>query len=198
MQTGSLPFAMRSTPDLPPSYASVMTVQETPAPAQTSTIDPLDENKFEDPPPYSIVVASIDMQERNAEVSEEQYVPPATSTKKDDSTVASATADLATMSHMCSQERWFTVVQISPTKGKWNRHWKMPKYTKNVRVNFWISDLSSVKAIVIFKTSPTRRVSARKTTNQNLYNRFIVNERMRIYCEWKDRNTYWKNFNRFS
>lgn len=102
LQTGSLAFAMRSTPDLPPSYASVMNVQETSAPVRTSTIDPSDENKFEDPPPYSIVIASTNMQERNAVVLNERYMPPAASTKKDDCTVASATSDLATVSHVSS------------------------------------------------------------------------------------------------
>ncbi|XP_011876427.1 PREDICTED: uncharacterized protein LOC105566766 [Vollenhovia emeryi] len=91
-QTGPLTFAIRSTPDLPPSYASVMTVQGTSAPPRVPAES--HEDKFEDPPPYSIVIASINMQERNAEVSSEQHVPRAGPAKKND-TVASATSGLA-------------------------------------------------------------------------------------------------------
>lgn len=59
--------------DLPPSYASVVTMQTT-----TSTTSPRtpDEDKYEDPPSYSIVIASLDnSQNRNAEISSESNVP---------------------------------------------------------------------------------------------------------------------------
>ncbi|XP_071566833.1 uncharacterized protein [Temnothorax nylanderi] len=110
-QAGPLAFTMRSAPDLPPSYASVVTVQGTSGtPGQTSgTVDPPGENKFlEDPPPYAIVVASINMQERNAEVSNEPYVLPVALTKKYDrydAAVASASSGLASASHTCPHPR---------------------------------------------------------------------------------------------
>lgn len=80
-QTGSSTIAVHSTPDLPPSYASVVAVQGPSMSTQTSvTIGP-PEDKFENPPPYSIAIASINAQEQNVEISREQ--PPA-STEKDD------------------------------------------------------------------------------------------------------------------
>jgi len=98
LQTGPSALAVRSTPDLPPSYASVTTVQGTSIHARTSMIiDPPGEDKFEDPPPYSIVIASTNMQ--NTEVSRERRVPPAF-TKKDD-----AAASTTSASHTCQYPR---------------------------------------------------------------------------------------------
>lgn len=103
-QAGSLAFPIRSTPDLPPPYASVATVQGTlPSVRASGTIVvPPGEDKFEDPPPYSIVIASINMRERDAEVSGERHVSPVASPKKHD---ASVTSGLASASHACPHPR---------------------------------------------------------------------------------------------
>ncbi|CAL1679795.1 unnamed protein product [Lasius platythorax] len=61
--------------DLPPSYASVVTTQTT---TSTSPGALSGEDKYEDPPPYSIVIASLDntQENRNAEISSESNVSP--------------------------------------------------------------------------------------------------------------------------
>ncbi|XP_018401062.1 PREDICTED: uncharacterized protein LOC108778388 [Cyphomyrmex costatus] len=92
-QAGSSTYAVHSSPDLPPSYASVMTVQGTSRPTQMSTtINPSNEDKFENPPPYSIVIASINAaQEQNVEMSRERHVP-SVSTEKNDAAVSTTSA----------------------------------------------------------------------------------------------------------
>lgn len=97
LQTGSLAF-VRPTPDLPPSYASVMTVQETSTPAWVPrTVDP-GEDKFQDPPPYSVVIASTNMQEQNTEIPSEWHAPSTAPVKKDVA-VASVTSGSNSASH---------------------------------------------------------------------------------------------------
>lgn len=114
-----------------------MTVQGTSIPIRTSvTIDPPNEDKFEDPPPYSIVITSTNVQERNAQVSSEQHVPPATSSKKDDA-VASATSALASVSLTCPQPRWFLLL-IKLVLQKMIGLRKMPNRIKDGRKNEWV------------------------------------------------------------
>ncbi|KAL0134681.1 hypothetical protein PUN28_001459 [Cardiocondyla obscurior] len=94
-----LAFAVRSPPDLPPSYASVVTVPGSSAPVRASeTGGSSGDNKFEDPPPYSIVISSIREQEQNAGISSERCVPPAVSAKRND-IVITVSPDLASASH---------------------------------------------------------------------------------------------------
>lgn len=96
LQTVSSAFTVRSTrSDLPPSYASVMSIQGTST--SPRTIDPPGEDKFEDLPPYSVVIASINAQEQNVEASREWHVSSASMKKND--TVASTTSALASVSH---------------------------------------------------------------------------------------------------
>ncbi|XP_011166192.1 uncharacterized protein LOC105200370 [Solenopsis invicta] len=101
-QAGSSPYMVHLTPDLPPSYASVVTVQEASTRA-SNTDDSLGQDKFEDPPPYSIVIASTNVQEQNTEISAEEHVPPpAASTRKDDATISTiSTSALVFASHTC-------------------------------------------------------------------------------------------------
>ncbi|GAB1863896.1 hypothetical protein CAJAP_04975 [Camponotus japonicus] len=73
--------------DLPPSYTSV-TMQTT-----TSTSQASDEDKYEDPPPYSVVIASLDnSQNPNAEISSESNVSPFKFTKTRVADVSAATS----------------------------------------------------------------------------------------------------------
>lgn len=75
--------------DLPPSYASVVTMQTT-----TSTSPRVsDEDKYEDPPSYSVVIASLDnSQNQSAEISSESNVSPFKFTKNRVANVAAATS----------------------------------------------------------------------------------------------------------
>jgi len=104
LQAESSAYAVHSSPDLPPSYASVMTVQGTSRSTQMlTTINPSSEDKFENPPPYSIVIASINAaQEQNVEMSRERHVP-SVSTKKNE--VAVLTSTLASVSQTYPQPR---------------------------------------------------------------------------------------------
>ncbi|XP_012535913.2 uncharacterized protein LOC105836431, partial [Monomorium pharaonis] len=103
-QTGSSVFTVRLPPDLPPSYASVVTVQGTTGPNRTSETVVPGQDKFEDPPPYSIVIASTNAQERNAEVSSENRAPTAASARKDDASV-STISTLNVASHASPHSR---------------------------------------------------------------------------------------------
>ncbi|XP_012057482.1 PREDICTED: uncharacterized protein LOC105620601 [Atta cephalotes] len=102
-QAESSAYAVHSSPDLPPSYASVMTVQGTSRSTQMlTTINPSSEDKFENPPPYSIVIASINAaQEQNVEMSRERHVP---STKKNEVAILT-TSTLASVSQTYPQPR---------------------------------------------------------------------------------------------
>ncbi|KAM0725952.1 hypothetical protein ACS0PU_008033 [Formica fusca] len=86
--------------DLPPSYTSVVTTQTT-----TSTSPRVsDEDKYENPPPYSIVIASLNnTQEQNAEISSESDVSSSKFRKSSAADAAAATS--ASTSLACPQER---------------------------------------------------------------------------------------------
>ncbi|KAL6423700.1 hypothetical protein ACFW04_010299 [Cataglyphis niger] len=78
--------------DLPPSYTSVVTTQTT-----TSAFPrAFDDDKYEDPPPYSIVIASLNnTQERNAEISSESGMTSSKFRKNSATDAASASTSLA-------------------------------------------------------------------------------------------------------
>lgn len=80
--------------DLPPSYTSVTMQTATSTSPQAS-----DEDKYEDPPPYSVVIASLDnSQNRNVEISSESNVLPFKFTKigvADGSAATSSSTSLA-------------------------------------------------------------------------------------------------------
>jgi len=91
LQQESSVYAAHLSPDLPPSYASVVSMQTTPtsAPAILSA-DQSGHDKYDDPPSYAIVVASLDTQEVSG-VSDVQK---------------NSTAPISTSnSYMCSHER---------------------------------------------------------------------------------------------
>ncbi|KAL6263837.1 hypothetical protein P5V15_003919 [Pogonomyrmex californicus] len=100
-QAESSAYVTRLNADLPPSYTSVISVQGTLAPQSSVVTDLSGENKFEDPPPYSIAIASMNMQERNAEILGEPHAPSTVSTKKYNT--AAPAASLATVSLICSR-----------------------------------------------------------------------------------------------
>lgn len=90
-------YSTHLSADLPPSYASVVTTQTSTTPRASS-----DEDKYEDPPSYSIVVASLDnTQDRNAGNSCELNVSPPKCTRNN---TAAATYSAST-SITCSHER---------------------------------------------------------------------------------------------
>jgi len=84
-------YAAQLNADLPPSYASVVSMQS----SSTSSLARIDRSvgdKFEEPPPYSTVI-NINTQEQNAqEASSVLNMSFAALTKKDDAISASSPA----------------------------------------------------------------------------------------------------------
>ncbi|XP_012235306.1 uncharacterized protein [Linepithema humile] len=95
-------YAAHLSVDLPPSYASVVAVQ-TPTSAPTIlTIDRSGDDKYEDPPSYAIVVASLDTQDRCAETSGLSNVQPFAPAEKNSTAPATISAS---NSYVCSHSR---------------------------------------------------------------------------------------------
>lgn len=70
----SASYATHLIADLPPSYDSAISVQPATLSSRTSlTVDQSDELKFEEPPPYSIVISSINL--RNPTTEEISHAP---------------------------------------------------------------------------------------------------------------------------
>ncbi|XP_072756551.1 uncharacterized protein [Anoplolepis gracilipes] len=84
--------------DLPPSYASVITTQT------TTSFRASGEDKYKDPPPYSIVIASLNnRQDRNAEISSESKMLPFKFTTSNAADVAATTSTSTSVT--CPHER---------------------------------------------------------------------------------------------
>ncbi|XP_072766930.1 uncharacterized protein [Anoplolepis gracilipes] len=86
--------------DLPPSYASVVTTQT----ITSTSFRASSEDKYKDPPPYSIVIASLNnRQDRNEEISSDSKMLPFKFTKSNAADVAATTSTSTSVT--CPHER---------------------------------------------------------------------------------------------
>lgn len=95
-------YTVQSNTDLPPSYASVVSVPTSPLPPASLQIDRSGEDKFEEPPSYSTVI-NMNTRGENAQVL--SVTSNVLSSAKKDGTISAASATPVSASVSASLRR---------------------------------------------------------------------------------------------